>query len=108
MALGKARHLVEHHGRVAHPPHVDVDNAADLLLGLGALDDLELARGFDAFDPVPQILVGHVALPVCWEVVLAILEGDRPLCRPPIAGRIPNRLSITCGDLMSAALETIT
>src|SRR4029079_6887410 len=63
MALWKARNLVEHHRGIAHLPHIDIDEAADLLLKLRTLDGLQLARGFDALDPVPQILVGHVTLP---------------------------------------------
>ena len=58
-AFGKAWNLVEHHGRISHASLIDVDNAADLFLGIGALDHLELACGFNAADPVPQILVGH-------------------------------------------------
>ena len=59
--LRKAGNLVEHHRGIAHLPHIDVDDAADLLLRLGAVDELQLAGGLDGFDPVPQVLVGHVA-----------------------------------------------
>ena len=65
VALRIAGDLVEHHRGIAHLPHIDVDEATDLFLGLGAFDGLELAGGFDALDPVPQILVGHVTLPEC-------------------------------------------
>ena len=34
-----------------------------ILAWLGAGDDLELARGADAFDPVAQIPVGHLTSP---------------------------------------------
>jgi hypothetical protein len=59
LALGKAGHALEQHRGIAHLAHIDVDDAADLLLRLGAGDDFELARGADAFDPVAQIPVGH-------------------------------------------------
>ena len=36
VALGKAGDLVEHHRRIAHLAHIDVDDAADLFLRLGA------------------------------------------------------------------------
>ena len=63
VALGKAGHRVEQHRGIAHLAHIDVDDAADLLLRLGAGDDLELARGADAFDPIAQIPVGHLTSP---------------------------------------------
>ena len=50
---------------IAHLAHIDVDDAADLFLRLGAGDDLELAGGSDAVDPVPQILVGHLSFLCC-------------------------------------------
>ena len=48
--------------RIAHLALIDVDDAADLLLRLGALDDLQLAGRRDVVDPVAQILVRHVVL----------------------------------------------
>ena len=37
MALGEARDLVEHHRRVTHLAHINVDNGADLFLGSAPL-----------------------------------------------------------------------
>src|SRR5262249_12577580 len=74
VALGKAGDLVEQHRGIAHLAHIDVDDAADLLLRLGAGDDLELARGADAFDPVAQIPVGHLTSPLFVVVVKATLR----------------------------------
>jgi hypothetical protein len=53
MAFGKVRYVVEDERRVAHLPLIDVDEAADLLLGLGAFDRLQLPGIFDVADPVP-------------------------------------------------------
>ena len=36
VTFGEAGHLVEHHRGIAHLAHIDVDDAADLFLGLGA------------------------------------------------------------------------
>ena len=63
-ALGIAGDLVEEHRRIAHLAHVDIDDAADLLLGLGALDDLEFAHGVDGRNPVTKILVRHAKIPL--------------------------------------------
>src|SRR5262245_42911673 len=63
MTLWVTRDFVEHDRRIAHSSHIDVYNAADLLLRLGAGNDLEFARGPYSFDPVPQILVGHLGSP---------------------------------------------
>src|SRR5262249_35466034 len=63
VAFGKAGDLVEQHRGIAHLAHIDVDDAADLLLRLGAGDDLELARGAAAFDTVAQITFGHLTSP---------------------------------------------
>ena len=65
MAFGEAGHLVEHDGGISHPPLVEVDDAADLLLGLGAPDDLELAGRRDVADPVAQVFVRH-GVPCGW------------------------------------------
>ena len=59
VAFGEPRHLVEHHGRIAHAPLIDIQNAADLLFRLGTADDLQFAGLLDLGDPVAQILVGH-------------------------------------------------
>src|SRR3954463_14597016 len=59
VTLRIAGDLVEHHRRVTHLPHIDVDDTADLFPGLGALDDLQLTSRLQCADPVPQVLVGH-------------------------------------------------
>ena len=59
MARRISGNLVEQDGGVTHLAHIDVDDAADLLLRLGALDVFQFAGSFDACDPVTQILVGH-------------------------------------------------
>jgi broad specificity phosphatase PhoE len=59
VAAGKPRHFIEQQRRMAHFPLVDVNEATDLLLMLGALDRLKLPRRVDGADPIPQILVGH-------------------------------------------------
>jgi hypothetical protein len=66
VALGKARHFVEQQRRVAHLPLIDIDEATDLFFGLGPLDGLELARGFDRAYPVSKVLVGHCNLSQIW------------------------------------------
>jgi hypothetical protein len=80
MALREARNLVEHHRGIAHLALVDVDDAADLFLGLGALDHFQLAGGPDPVDPVSEILVGHVAslrLPdVFWQFLRTIQTDE--------------------------------
>ncbi len=58
-AAGKPRHVVEQQRGIAHLALINVDDAADLLFGFGALDGFQLSGGCDALDPVPQILVGH-------------------------------------------------
>ena len=55
-AARKAGHVVEQHRLVADAALVDVDDAADLLLVLGALDVLQLAGGAQLRDPGAQIL----------------------------------------------------
>jgi len=59
VALGEARHLVEHYRRVSHLALIDIEDAADLLGRLGAPDDFQLAGGRDLGDPVAQVFVGH-------------------------------------------------
>jgi len=51
-----ARHVVEQHRPVADAALVDVDDAADLLLALGARDVLQLAGGAQLRDPSAQVL----------------------------------------------------
>ena len=63
-SLGKSGNLVEHDGRIAHPPLVDVDDAADFLLRLGTADGRELPGCCNRIDPIPQILVGHRYFPL--------------------------------------------
>src|SRR6266581_7482402 len=65
MASRKSRYLIEHQRRVAHFSLINVDEAADFLFGLGALDDFQFAGCLNAADPVAQILIGHVQSPVC-------------------------------------------
>src|SRR6185312_6767524 len=55
-AAWKARHIVEQHRLVADAALVDVDDAADLLLALGAGDVLQFAVGAQLRDPGAQIL----------------------------------------------------
>jgi hypothetical protein len=52
MAFRKPRHFIEQQRWVAHLPLIDVDEAADLLFGFSALDDLQLPGIFDAANPV--------------------------------------------------------
>ena len=56
MAARIARHVVEQHRLVADPALIDVDDAADLLLALGAGDVLQLAGGAQLRDPGAQVL----------------------------------------------------
>ncbi len=56
MAARKAGHVVEQHRLVADAALIDVDDAADLLLALGALDVLQFARGAQLRDPGAQVL----------------------------------------------------
>ena len=58
-AFREPGNLVEHHGGVSHAPLIDIDYPADLLLGLGSGDKLELAGGFNTSNPIPEILVRH-------------------------------------------------
>ena len=51
-----ARHVVEQHRLVADSALIDVDDAADLLLALGAGDVLQLAEGAQLRDPGAQVL----------------------------------------------------
>ncbi len=55
VAARKAGHVVEQHGLVADLALIDVDDAADFLLALGALDVLHFARGAQVRDPGAQI-----------------------------------------------------
>ena len=57
VAAREAGHVVEQHRLVADAALVDVDDAADLLLALGALDVLHLVVGAQLRQPVPQILL---------------------------------------------------
>ncbi len=80
VAFGKAGHRVEQHRGIAHLAHIDVDDAADLLLRLGAGDDFELARGAHALDPVAQISVGHPTSPsslVRAKLGISLLKSNR-------------------------------
>src|SRR6516162_6482370 len=56
MAVGIARNVVEQHGTVAHLAHIEVDDAADFRLALGAADVLHLARRAQRIDPGAQVL----------------------------------------------------
>ena len=56
MAARIAGHLVEQHRLVADVALVDIDDAADLLLALGALDVLQFAGGAQLRDPGAQVL----------------------------------------------------
>ena len=56
VAARKAGHVVEQHGLVADPALIDVDDAADFLLALGAVDVLQLAGGAQLRDPGAQVL----------------------------------------------------
>ena len=56
MAARKARHVVEQHRLVADAALIDVDDAADFLLALGAGDVLHLAGGAQLRDPGAQVL----------------------------------------------------
>ena len=58
VAARVARNVVEQHGAVAHLAHVEVDDAADLVLALGAADLLQLARRAQLVDPGAQVLLG--------------------------------------------------
>ena len=55
-AARKSRHVVEQHRLVADAALIDVDDAADLLLALGAGDVLQFAVGAQLRDPGAQIL----------------------------------------------------
>src|SRR5437867_11582777 len=86
MAFWKSWYLVEHQCRVAHFPLIDVDEAADFLFGLRALDDFQFADRLDAADPVAQILIRHVQSPLPtryadWLVADAPLTGDQSPCK---------------------------
>ena len=56
MAARIARHVVEQHRLVADVALIDVDDAADLLLALGAGDVLQFAGGAQLRDPGAQVL----------------------------------------------------
>ena len=56
MAARITRHVVEQHRLVADAALVDVDDAADLLLALGAGDVLQFAVGAQLRDPGAQVL----------------------------------------------------
>src|SRR6516164_706938 len=57
VAEGIARNVVEQYGAVAHLTHVEVDDAADFRLALGAADVLHLARRAQRIDPGAQVLL---------------------------------------------------
>ena len=61
VAARKAGDVVEHHRRRAHGALIDVDDAADLLIALGAGDGHELAGRFHLREPDAQILLRGVA-----------------------------------------------
>ena len=56
VALGVAGDVVEQHQRVADLALVDVDDAADLALALGAADVHDLAGGFHLREPGAEVL----------------------------------------------------
>jgi hypothetical protein len=58
VAVRIAGHVVEQHRLVAHLAHVEIDDAADLRLALGAGYFLHLAGGPQRLDPRSQILPG--------------------------------------------------
>jgi len=60
-AARKAWNVVEHHRGRPHGALVDVDDAADLLVALGAGDGHEFARLFHLRQPDAEILLGGVA-----------------------------------------------
>ena len=74
MAFRKSRYLIEHERRVAHFPLINVDEGADFLFGLGALDEFQFARRLNAADPVTQILIGHVQSPLLRRPAMASLR----------------------------------
>src|SRR5262249_20744845 len=78
-ALRIPGNFVEDDGRVAHPANIDVDEAADLLLRLGAPDVFQFAGSFDASDPVTQILIGHVYNPAAFTSA-ALMAISRANC----------------------------
>ena len=57
VAARKAGHVVEQHGLVADAPLIDIDDAADFPLALGAGNVLQLAGGAQLRDPGTQILL---------------------------------------------------
>src|SRR5262249_5569870 len=91
VALGKAWDLVAQHRLIAYLADIYSDDAADLLLRLGAGDDLELARGADAFDPVAQIPVGHLTSPSFVVTAKAALRISLVEVQPPSQGRRSRR-----------------
>jgi hypothetical protein len=60
MALGIARDVVEQHQRIADLALVDVDDAADLALALGAADVHHLAGRLHLRQPSAQVLLRRV------------------------------------------------
>ena len=62
MALGIAGNVVEQHQRIADLALVDVDDAADLALALGAADVRHLAGRFHLREPGAQILLRRVGV----------------------------------------------
>ncbi len=70
MAARKAGHVVEQHRLVADVALIDVDDAADLLLALGARDVLQLAGGAQLRDPGAQVLALFRWRLVSWRRVL--------------------------------------
>src|SRR5215831_20465940 len=70
VAVGIAGNVVEQHGAVAHLAHVEVDDAADFRLALGAADLLHLARRAQRIDPAAQVLLRRL-----WRALGGALGG---------------------------------
>ena len=68
--MGIAGNVFEQHGTVAHFAHIEVDDAADFRLALGAADVLHLARRPQRIDPGAQVLLRGL-----WRVLGGALGG---------------------------------
>ena len=89
--------LVEHDGRAVARALVDVDDAADLPLALGAGDELELACRLELRQPDPQVLLGPRAFVRCGFLGAGLeraLHGGNSYSSCPVILRWPPKAAL--------------
>ena len=109
IAAGKSRHIVEQHRLVAGLALIEIHDAADLLLAVGALDHLQLAGGLDLAEPGSQVLLGRVGEALGRRIRrLDSWRSAFPATCSPDSRIIPERLSCALDHAACSKARSVT